>query len=141
MIPWSLACIKKEKIKTCWFTLWSKRAITKPPVLHTSVQLELGDLFINQFHSTEHGAHVLQVWLLVMESKSKKNPIWKQVRDSLHGLVTPNSGAKIAESEKVHHPKLKHHILAFQPSDTTTPTWILSNTNRRSRNMPQIVLA
>ncbi len=141
MIPWSLACIKKEKIKTCWFMLWSKRAITKPPILHTSVQLELGDLFINQFHSTEHRAHVLQVWLLVTESKSKKNPIWKQVWDSLHGLVTPNSGAKIAESEKVHHLKLKHCILAFQPSDTTTPTWILSNTNRRSRNMPQIVLA
>ena len=135
MIPWSLACIKKEKIKTCWFMLWSKRAITKPPILHTSVQLELGDLFINQFHSMEHRAHVLQVWLLVTESKSKKNPIWKQVWDSLHGLVTPNSGVKIAKSEKVHHPKLKHHILAFQPRDTTTPTWILSNTDRQLRNI------
>ncbi|KAH9024440.1 hypothetical protein EDB83DRAFT_2527147 [Lactarius deliciosus] len=140
MIPRSMACIKKEKIKTCWFMLWNKKAITKPPVLHTNVQLELGDLFINQFHSKEHGAHVLQVWLLVAEGVSKKNLIWKQVRESLHGLVMPNSGAKVAKSEKVYHPKLKHHILSFQPSDTTTPTWILSNTDRRSRNMPQIVL-
>ncbi|KAH8994632.1 hypothetical protein EDB83DRAFT_2534613 [Lactarius deliciosus] len=140
MIPRSTACIKKEKIKTCWFMLWNKKAITKPPVLHTNVQLELGDLFINQFHSEEHGAHVLQVWLLVAEGVSKKNLIWKQVRESLRGLVMPNSGAKVAKSEKVYHPKLKHRILSFQPSDTTTPTWILSNTDRRSRNMPQIVL-
>ena len=51
-----------------------------------------------------------------------------------------NFGAKIAQSEKVHHPKLKHHFLSFQPSDTTIPTWILSNTNRRLRNLPQIVM-
>ncbi|KAI9437940.1 hypothetical protein BJY52DRAFT_1229915 [Lactarius psammicola] len=102
MIPWLSACIKKEKIKTCWFMLWSKRAITKPPVSHMSVQLELGDLFINQFHSMEHGAHVLQVWLLVMESIGL-----------LHDLVMPNSEAKIAKSEKYYGEYHQHNNVTY----------------------------
>ena len=91
MIPRSSAGIKKEKIKTCSFMVLNKKAIAKPPVLHMSVQLELGDLFINQFYSKEHSAQVLQVWLLVMESgKEKKNFVWKQVRDNFCGLAMPN---------------------------------------------------
>ena len=79
MIPRVSAGIKKETIKTCWFMLWSKKAIVKPPVLHTSVQVELGDLFINQFYSREHSSQVLQIWLIT-ESRSKGHFIWKQVR-------------------------------------------------------------
>jgi len=122
MVLRSSAGIKKEKIKTCWFMAWNERAISKPPVLHTAVPLELGDLYINQFYSTHHHAQVLQVWLLVTDGG---NDTWKQ----------------ISESEKVHHPKLKKRVLAFQLSDTqTTPTWILPNTDRRQRAAPQIVL-
>ncbi|KAI0281520.1 hypothetical protein BC826DRAFT_1111337 [Russula brevipes] len=123
MIPRSSATIKKEKIKTYWFMAWNERAISKPPVLHTDVPLELGDLYINQFYSTHHRAQVLQVWLLVTDGG---NNTWKQ----------------IGESEKVHHPKLKKRVLAFQPSDTQTiPTWILPNTDRRQRaTQPRIVL-
>ncbi|KAI0285544.1 hypothetical protein BC826DRAFT_972996 [Russula brevipes] len=126
MIPRSSTGIKKEKTKTCWFMVWSERAISKPPVLHTSIPLELGDLYINQFYSTHHHAQVLQVWLLVTDSGKDT---WKQ-------------GTKIGESEKVHHPTLKKRVLAFQPSDTQTiPTWILPNTDRRQRaTQPRIVL-
>ena len=91
MIPRSSTVIKKEKTKTYWFTVHNKKAISRPPVLHTSVQLELGDLFINQFYSKEHSARVLQVWLIEMENGKKKNNFtWKQVRDFFHGQVMPN---------------------------------------------------
>jgi hypothetical protein len=143
MIPRLSAPIKKEEIKTRWFMVCNKKAIAKPPVLHKSVQLELGDLFLNQFHSKEHSTQVLQVWLLGTKGgKQRKEIGWKQVRDFFCGLVTLNLtfGVKISQSEKVPHPKLKHRFLSFQPSDTTIPTWILSNTDRRTRNLPQIVL-
>lgn len=71
--------IKKEEVKTCWFMVWNGKAISRPPVLHTTVQLELGDLFINQFHSAQYGAQVLQVWLLVPEGGSTGYK-WQQVR-------------------------------------------------------------
>ena len=78
MIPWLSAGIKKEMIKTCWFLLWSKKATIKLPVLHNSVPVELGDLFINQLYSKEHSAQVLQAWVV---TESKSYLIWKQVRD------------------------------------------------------------
>lgn len=82
MLPRSSAVIKKERIKTCWFLLWNRKAIIKPPILHASVQLELGDLFINQFYSRQRDAQVLQVWLLVADDTSKiESHRWKQVRD------------------------------------------------------------
>jgi len=76
-LPRSSAGIKKEKIKTSWIMVWNKAAIDKPPVLHTDVPLELGDVFINQFYSTRHQSQVIQVWLLVMGRSS--NYTWKQV--------------------------------------------------------------
>ncbi|KAH8976922.1 hypothetical protein EDB86DRAFT_3093780 [Lactarius hatsudake] len=124
IIPRSITGIKKEAIKTCWFMVWNEQAISRPPVLHLTVQLELGDLFINQFYSARHGAQVLQVWLLVPKDSSKEY-IWQQVR----------------ENEKTYHPKLKNRTLAFQPNDTrTVPSWVLRNTDCRQRAMPQIVL-
>jgi hypothetical protein len=83
MIPRSSAGIKKEKIKTCWFLQWNKKAIIIPPILHTSVELELGDLFINQFYARQHRSQVLQVWLLVAHgsSENRRRYRWKQVRD------------------------------------------------------------
>lgn len=81
MIPRSSAGIKKEKVKTWWFLQWNKKAIVKPPILHMSVQLELGDLFINQFYSQQHSAQVLQIWLLVADDSSSHSYRWKQVRD------------------------------------------------------------
>ncbi|KAH9064446.1 hypothetical protein EDB87DRAFT_1574956 [Lactarius vividus] len=99
IIPRSITGIKKEAIKTCWFMVWNEQAISRPPVLHSTVQLELGDLFINQFYSARHGAQVLQVWLLVPTDGSTEYR-WKQVR----------------ENEKTYHPKLKNRTLAFQPN-------------------------
>jgi hypothetical protein len=58
-------------------------AISKPPALHTDVQTELGDLFMNQFYSEKHQAQVIQVWLLVKESGSNRYT-WKQVRDCVY---------------------------------------------------------
>jgi hypothetical protein len=85
VVPRSSAGIKKEKIRTWWFLQSFRKAITMPPILHTSVQLELGDLFINQFHSREHGALVLQVWLLVADGSSRNHSYrWKQVRDKVY---------------------------------------------------------
>jgi hypothetical protein len=78
-LPRSSASIKKENIKTCWFSLWNKKAISKPVVLHTSVKLEPGDLFINQFYSEKHQAQVIQVWVLVKGNGTAYT--WKQVRD------------------------------------------------------------
>ena len=47
---------------------------------------------------------------------------------------------KIAEDEKVHHPTLKKRILSFQPNTSQiTPAWVLSNTERRRKDMPHIV--
>jgi hypothetical protein len=89
MLPRSSAGIKNEKFKTCWFTVWNKTSIRRPYTLHTSVQLELGDLFINQFYSEQHQTQALQVWLLVKGSDSN-NLTWKQVRDWFH-LVFFNS--------------------------------------------------
>jgi len=59
--------------------LSNESAISKPPVLRMDVQLELGDLFINQFYSEKHNAQVLQVWLLV-EKNGSNGFMWKQVR-------------------------------------------------------------
>jgi len=60
--------------------LSNESAISKPPVLRMSVQLELGDLFINQFYSEKHKTQVLQVWLLV-EKIGSNGYTWRQVRD------------------------------------------------------------
>lgn len=128
-----------------WFLLWNQTAISKPPVLHTDVQLELGDLFINQFHSKKHQGQVIQVWVLVNESGSNRYT-WKQVReifislDSL-SLVGPNRAVtKVEPNERIYHPKLTKRILSFQPNVAqTNPTWILPNSNRRSRSSPIIV--
>jgi len=59
--------------------VWNEQAISRPPVLHMTVQLELGDLFINQFYSAQHGAQVLQVWLLAPKGDSTGYK-WQQVR-------------------------------------------------------------
>ena len=40
-----ISCHKERKTKTYWFTVYNKKAIARPPVLHMSVQLELGDSF------------------------------------------------------------------------------------------------
>lgn len=83
MLQRSSAVMRNEKIKTCWFTVWNKTSIRKPYTLHTSVQLELGDLFINQFYSEQHQTQALQVWLLVKGGDSN-NSMWRQVRDRFH---------------------------------------------------------
>lgn len=83
MLPRSSVGIKNEKIKTCWFAVWNKTSISKPYTLHSSVQLELGDLFINQFYSEQHGTQAIQVWILVKGDKSN-NFMWRQVGDQLH---------------------------------------------------------
>jgi hypothetical protein len=125
-----------------WFLLWNQTAISKPPVLHTDVQLELGDLFINQFHSKKHQAQVIQVWLLVKESGSNRYT-WKQVRDMFISLllVVPNCAVtKVEPNEQIYHPKLMKRILSFQPNVAqTNPMWILPDSNRRSRSSPIIV--
>jgi hypothetical protein len=59
--------------------VWNKDPINKPPVLHTDVPLELGDVFINQFHSKQHQSQVIQIWVLVMGRLN--NYTWKQVRN------------------------------------------------------------
>jgi len=64
----------------CWFMLSNEIAISQPPVLCSNVQLELGDLFINQFFSDKHKVEVLQVWLLV-EKIGPTGYAWKQVWD------------------------------------------------------------
>lgn len=138
--PRTLAGIKNEKIKTCWFTVWNKTSISKPYVLHTSVKLELGDLFINKFYSQQHETQVLQVWLLVKGSNSN-NLMWRQVRDWFnHSSMVPDGRrAKVVSNEKTYHPKLKDRVLGFQPNDTSVPTWIKPTTERRVRAMPVIV--
>jgi hypothetical protein len=84
MISWTSAIIKRENIKAWWFMVLNKKAITKLLLLHTSVQLELGDLFINRFYLKEHSVHVLQVWLLELEKCSKQKVVkWRQVQDFL----------------------------------------------------------
>lgn len=81
MIPRSSANIKNVKnTKTCWFFLWNQTAISKPRTLDPSATLELGDLFINQFHSKKHGGQVLQIWVLV-KVEGSNDFLWKQVRD------------------------------------------------------------
>lgn len=123
MLPRSSVCIKNEKtIKTCWFTVWNKTSISKPYTLHTNVQLELGDLFINRFYSEQHQTQALQVWLLVKRSDSN-NFMWRQVDPT----------------EKTFHPSLKTHLLGFQPNDTSVPSWIKPSTDRPSRAKPLIV--
>ena len=56
------------------------------------------------------------------------------------GSVNPDYRVKVVPNEKTYHPKLKDHILAFQPCETRmVPTWIKPKTNRPSRAMPLIV--
>jgi hypothetical protein len=52
-------------------------------VLHTDVELEIGDLFINRFYSKMHKEQVIQVWLFVKE-RSLNKYMWKQVPDYVH---------------------------------------------------------
>ena len=54
-------------------------------------------------------------------------------------LIVPDGGVKVDKNEKISHPKLKTRVLGFQPNDTSIPTWIKPNTDRRSRAMPLIV--
>lgn len=89
MLSPTSAGIKNENIKSRWFKVWNKTTISKPYTLHTSVSLELGDLFINKFYSSQHQSEALQVWLLVKGSESTSF-MWRQVRDSFH-LVFSNS--------------------------------------------------
>lgn len=37
----------------------------RPPILHTTTDLEVGDLFINKYLSVSSKKDVLQVWLLL----------------------------------------------------------------------------
>ena len=85
-------------------------------MLHTSVQLELGDLFINKFYSERHQAQALQVWLLVKGSNSN-SLMWEQVRDwfrlAFFALIVPDQGPKVGPDEKTSHPKLQMRVLGF----------------------------
>jgi hypothetical protein len=78
VIARSSAGIKNEKTKTCWFFVWNEAALSKPDILHPSVTLELGDIFINQFHSEKHKKQALQVWVL-MKVDGSDDFFWKQV--------------------------------------------------------------
>lgn len=80
----------------------NKKAIAKPPLLHTSVKLELGDLFINRFYSKERSAHVLQVWLLELGKRSEQKVVkWRQVRDLC--LLMPN--VNLTAEQRFPHPR------------------------------------
>ena len=56
----------------------NRSAIERPPVLHTTTDLEIGDLFINKYSSTSYEKDVLQVWLLLPHAEG--GPLqWSQV--------------------------------------------------------------
>jgi len=58
---------------------------------------------------------------------------------TLHSLMVPDHGTKVEANQKTFHPELKTHVLGFQPNDTSIPSWIKPNTDRRSRATPLIV--
>ena len=62
-------------IPTRWYIVLGSAAIKKPPILHSTIDLELGDLFLNKYLSSSHGRDVLQVWLLKLEGEY----YWHQV--------------------------------------------------------------
>lgn len=62
-------------IPTHWYIVLGSAAIEKPPILHSTIDLELGDLFLNKYLSSSHRRDVLQVWLLKLEGEY----YWHQV--------------------------------------------------------------
>lgn len=136
------ATIKYEKTKTRWFYVWSESAISVPYTLHTSVTLELGDLFINQFFSKKRQELAYQIWVIV---ELKNEFWWRQVRVLLvfFGSIVSDYGMKVIPNQKTYHPKLRDRILAFLPDETKNaprpPTWIKEKSARPSRVMPLIV--
>lgn len=79
MLPLQSVAIKRTRISTRWYTILSLNAIQKPPMLHTTIDLEVGDLFINKYVSTSYKKDVLQVWLLLPAIEGEGLQ-WNQVR-------------------------------------------------------------
>jgi hypothetical protein len=72
--------IKHMDIATRWYIVYNSVAIKQPPILHSSTQLKVGDIFLNKYFSASHESDVLQVWLLL--ASNEQGHYWSQVRVS-----------------------------------------------------------
>lgn len=129
-------------ISTRWYITLEPNAILKPPMLHTTTDLEVGDLFINKYSSTSYKKDVLQVWLL-LPAMGGEGFQWKQVRYLLISDRTESLdyslNIQVSGGETL-HPKLPNFVLAFQPSDLSSPSWIKRVTERRTGRVRPRVL-
>ncbi|KAI9456350.1 hypothetical protein BJY52DRAFT_560465 [Lactarius psammicola] len=78
-LPRQSVAIKRTGISTRWYITMNPGAIERPPILHTTTDLEMGDLFINKYISKSYNKDVLQVWLLCTAAKGEGLQ-WSQVR-------------------------------------------------------------
>ncbi|KAH9021470.1 hypothetical protein EDB85DRAFT_2000688 [Lactarius pseudohatsudake] len=117
-----ITSIKRTGVSTRWYIVLNSGAIQEPPLLHSTIDLELGDLFLNKYLSASHGKDVLQVWLLL---SGEGGYYWSQVSSKVSG--------------KTEHPKLPGFVLSFLPSDLSSPSWVRRNTERRRRERPRIL--
>ena len=53
--------IRRMGIATRWFSITNATAIKQPPILHSSMALEVGDIFLNKYVSALCEGDVLQV--------------------------------------------------------------------------------
>ncbi|KAI0055572.1 hypothetical protein BV25DRAFT_1921717 [Artomyces pyxidatus] len=112
--------IRNTGAYTTWFSYPSSRNTERPPVLHASVDLEIGDLFIQNYPSQTQRREVMQLW--VLQDDVDGSLYWKE--------------ARVGETT---HPLFPKRILSFQQRQTTAPTWVVANTLRRYRNAPIVV--
>jgi hypothetical protein len=79
-------------IATCWYSIYSTTAIKQPPILHSSMELQVGDIFLNKYLSASRKGDVLQLWLLLERESKEEGYYWSQVH-SLCSLCPHLSGS------------------------------------------------
>ncbi|VDB94713.1 unnamed protein product [Peniophora sp. CBMAI 1063] len=108
-------------VETSWLTQEGGEALGVPPLLHSSLHLQVGDLFL-QFQALSDQREV-RIWMIMPGDGADGSLVWR--RFTKHPIT---------------HPILKDRLLGFVVSNPTTPSWVQANTHRRfQKNQPVIV--
>ncbi|KAI0058226.1 hypothetical protein BV25DRAFT_1919439 [Artomyces pyxidatus] len=119
-LPRKQNLIKNTGAYTSWYTHTGDRAIARPPMLHESLVVEIGDIFIYKYASKTFKMEVQQIWVLLKGDDREFR--WVE-----------------AIVQHTRHPVLGDRILAFRQSNLMVPTWVLANTLRRFTKHPVVV--
>ena len=84
---------------TSWIAMEGGEPLQVPPALHTSLYLEVGDLFL-QFHvlAASPLRHTVRVWILVEDQKADGTKAWKRVRTGAFDEITFDTGSSVVRA-------------------------------------------